>query len=102
MGGLVPLIDMELQIEHKKYYTNITNQELIDKCVDFFSKGCTSYAISFENEPKTVISKTKIKGINCMILKGFNNEFKFVPIHAKSEHNINGLLSKGLDSIEIL
>ena len=92
---------MVLKVKNKEYYTNITNKDLIDKCINFFLDGCTSYAISFENKPEYVISKQRIKNIDCKVLKGFNNELKFVPVHAKEAKNIDSLLSKGLDSIEI-
>ena len=89
------------KIKHKEYYTNITSQELIDKCIHFFSEGCTSYAISFENAPKYVICEEKVKNISCKILKGFNDKLMFVPIHAKDSKTIDDLYKSGLDSIEI-
>ncbi len=93
---------MILQVKHKKYYTNITDKDLIDKCVNFFLDGCTSYAISFENDPKYIITKQKTKSIDCYLLKGFNNELKFVPEHAEKDNDFNKILKKGLDSIEIV
>ena len=37
-------------VKHKKYYTNIIDQARLEICRKFFSDGCTSYAISFDNE----------------------------------------------------
>jgi hypothetical protein len=93
---------MVLKVRNKEYYTNITNDELISKCVDFFIDGCTSYAISFENEPKYHIGMQQVKNIDCIVLKGFNNSLKFVPLHAENDNDFDMVLSKGLDSIEII
>ena len=92
---------MILKVKNKEYFTNITNQELIDKCVNFFLDGCTSYAISFENKPEYHIKKTRLKNIDCVILKGFNNDLKFVPKHAEKDDTFDKVMYKGLDSIEI-
>ena len=36
-------------INNKAYYTNISDESLLEKCKEFYSTGCESYAISFDN-----------------------------------------------------
>lgn len=91
---------MILNIKNIDYYTNISDNEIIDKCVDFFSKGCTSYAIT-SVESKFHICKSKEKGFDVIMVKDINNEFKFVPSWAKDIKEADKILQKGLNLIQL-
>lgn len=91
---------MIIKIQHKDYYTNISDNEIIEKCIKFFSEGCTSYAITNVDQ-KYHICKSKEKGIYVIMVKDFNNEFKFVPYWAKNIEDTNKILQKGLNIIQL-
>ena len=84
-----------------QYYTNITDESLIQKCKEFYSSGCLSYAVSFYNLPNWAICKTKEKGFDCLILKEWNNEYRFVPEEVKDVTNVDEVIKKGLNVIEL-
>jgi hypothetical protein len=91
---------MKVEINNKDYFTNISDNEVLDKCKDFFSKGCTSYAIT-SVDAKYHICNTREKGYNVIMVKDFNNGFKFVPFWAKDIEEVNSILQKGLNIIEL-
>lgn len=93
---------MEIVINNHVYYTNITDNNILEKCKKFFSDGCTSYAISFYNFSKDVIMQTTIDNMPCNLLRGFNFNYRFVPKKAEKKQTAKELLESGLDLIELL
>jgi hypothetical protein len=93
---------MNVIVGGKGYYTNIEDQELIKKCVGFFSQGCTSYAISFHNLPKMIAFRTIENGHSSYILKDFNFNYKFISIEFKDYSSAKDLIRKGLTLIELV
>lgn len=93
---------MEVTVNGCKYETNLTDQAQINKCIKFFSDGCLSYAISFNNIPGDIITRMKVDNMELYVLKGFNFNYKFVPVRHKDINTAKGLLEKGLDLIELL
>lgn len=93
---------MIIKVNDERYFTNINDVHQLNKCKEFFSDGCTSYAISFNNLPKDVITKMKVDKMECYVLRGFNFDFMFVPEKVKDIREAKELLSKGLDLIELL
>ena len=83
-----------------EYYTNITDSDIVEKCKEFFSKGCTSYAIT-SVDSKYHICNTREKGYNVIMVKDFNNNFKFVPFWAKDLEDANSIVQKGLNIIQL-
>lgn len=100
--GLRAPFTMELLINGNEYYTNLTDEYLIEKCKEFFSDGCTSYAISFYNLPKDIITRLKVDKFECYVLKGFNFDFKFVHKRHSDINNAKELLGRGVDLIELI
>ena len=93
---------MEIVVNGSKYETNLTEKEQIDKCIKFFSDGCLSYAISFNNSPGNVITRMKVDNMELYVLRGFNFNYKFVPMRHAGINTAKDLLEKGLDLIELL
>lgn len=92
---------MIITVDHNRYFTNLTDESQIEKCRNFYSEGCTSYAISFNNLPQWVIYRTNEKGFDSLILKNMNNEYKFVPEDVKDISDSNEIIKKGLTMIEL-
>jgi hypothetical protein len=91
-----------IKVNNSIYSTNIEDLRLIKKCIDFFSDGCVSYAISFFNEPESVITKMKIDKMECYVLKGFNFNYRFVPVEYEKINTVEDLASKFLNLIELI
>lgn len=89
-------------INDKKYYTNVSNQILLDKCVKFFSDGCQSYAISFDNKQSDIITTVKIDGMLVNYLRNMNFSQCFIPERLSNVTNSIEILEKGIDLIELL
>jgi hypothetical protein len=92
-----------IKVNNKEYYTNISDGSLIEKCKEFFSTGCESYAISFHNEEKNKIVQTKDDGFDVWVLRNLNMNYIFIPGHAKEAKDGKELLTKyKLDLIELI
>ena len=92
----------KINVQGIDYFTNIEDLELILKCVNFFSNGCTSYAVSFENEKESIINESKANGMDVKYLRDFNFQKYFIPKRAAGLTDAKQILSKGLDLIELL
>ena len=92
---------MIITVDNNRYFTNLSDESLIEKCKEFYSSGCLSYAVSFYNLPNWAISRTKEKGFDCLILKDWNSEYRFVPEHAKDITEADKVIQKGLNIIEL-
>ena len=93
---------IKIIVAGKSYYTNITDINLIHKCKRFFSDGCSSYAISFDNESEDIIKSVKIEGFPANYLRKMNFEKCFLPASAAMLNDSKQVLQKGLDLIELL
>lgn len=90
-------------VNNKEYYTNLSDENLINKCKDFYSTGCESYAISFNNSEEDKLLKGKDDGFDVWVLKDMNMNYLFVPAHAKKAKTGKELLQKyKLDLIELI
>lgn len=92
----------QITIKGKRYYTNILEGEKVNKCIDFLSDGCSSYAISFGNKEKDTITKQNIEGFNSLLLRNMNFDCCFLPERVKDLKDSKEVLKKGLDLIELL
>ena len=88
-------------VNNKEYWSNIEGERL-QKCIMFFSDGCSSYAISFDNKESDIIDRVSIEGMEANILRGFNFKKCFVPNIVKDYKDSDMVLRKGLDLIELL
>ena len=93
---------LKVTINGRVYLTNVNDPSKITKCIDFFSDGCLSYAISFDNEKSSIIQNTKYKNKDVAYLKRMNFEQVFIPIRAKDVKTSEKMLKKGYDLIELL
>lgn len=92
-----------MTVNGKQYYTNITNVDLLEKCENFFSTGCESYAVSFHNNDADKIVQTIDDGFDIWMLRDVNMNFVFIPDAAKNAKNGKELLTKyKLDLIELI
>jgi len=92
----------EFKVNGVSYYSNIKDYERLAKCINFFSDGCTSYAISFDNQKESIIQTINLEGIYVHYLRKMNFEQCFLPQRAKDLKESKEVLQKGLDLIEIL
>ena len=93
---------MKVTVKEKHYFTNISDSKNIQKCLQFFSDGCSSYAVSFNNNEKDIIKETKIEGFRANYLRKMNFNECFVPMWAQNIKDSKQVLEKGLDLIELL
>lgn len=92
-----------ITVNNKEYYTNLSDENLIEKCREFFSTGCESYAISFHNSEEDKLLKGKDDGFDVWVLKGMNMNYLFVPKHARHAKTGKELLQRyKLDLIELI
>ena len=92
-----------IQVNNKEYFTNISDSRLIEKCKEFYSTGCESYAVSFHNKQKDKVVQAKDDGFDVWVLRDFNMQYMFVPSHAKDAKNGKELLEKyKLDLVELI
>ena len=93
---------MIIEVANKRYFTNIQDDEYIQKCKKFFSDGCQSYAVSFENNQKDIIKIANIDNMPAAYLRKMNFQKCFLPISASHLDDSIKVLQKGLDLIELL
>jgi hypothetical protein len=91
-----------ITIKGHRFVTNITDYNLLNKCIEFLSDGCSSYAISFSNKEKDIIKTTNIEGFKANYLRNMNFDKCFLPERAKDITEARKVLQKGLDLIELL
>lgn len=91
-----------INVNNKLFSTNIEDLRLVKKCVDFMSDGCTSKAISFHNDPDSIITKMKVDKTEFYVLKGFNFNYRFVPVEYEKINNVEDLAKNYLDLIELI
>lgn len=97
-----PNIMDKLIVNNKEYYTNITDSLRLQKCKDFFSDGCVSYAISFDNNTANKTHEVKLKNRMVVHLREINFNQCFIPRIAKKFKTSESILRNGLDLIELL
>lgn len=95
---------IKIKLQTGTYYTNIVDSNKLTKCFDFFSSGCTSYVVSFDNKKEHIRENQRldIDGIKCLSLKNCNFNCIFVP-HSVAEFNTaKELMENGMELIEII
>ena len=92
----------KIKVKDSTYYTNILDLSKTIKCVKFFSDGCTSYAISFNNKQSDIIKQVNLEGHKVNYLRNMNFNECFIPERAKGLTDSESVLKKGLDLIELL
>lgn len=93
---------IKVTINDRAYLTNVNDPVKLNKCIEFFREGCSSFAISFNNHKNDIIQEIKLKGHHVAYLKRANLGQLFIPIIAKDADTSEKILKKGLDLIEIL
>ncbi len=91
-----------IQINSLYYYTNITDNDRLNKCIDFYSNGCTSCVVSFDNKQSDVIMEKQVKGKPAKVLKSVNFAQCFLPSFVSNCTKAVEIARKGYDLIELL
>ena len=93
---------LKVTINGRVYLTNVSDPSKITKCIEFYSSGCLSFAVSFGNDESSIIQKTTSKNMEVSYLKRMNFEQVFIPIEARDVKTSEKMLKKGYDLIELL
>jgi hypothetical protein len=88
-------------INNKEYRTNV-NGERLEKCKKFYSDGCTSYVISFDNHVGDVIEESKLDNCKVLYLRNMNFNSCCLPKIAKDFKTAKQIIENGLDIIELI